>query len=148
MPWNWVVSPGDDDQFIQSQALRQFSEARGHLIPGTYKSFAAQGFYGGTFGIGVRICGRFLRRYQLFANALLEPHTPILARHQQPSRLGFGIRGERPDADGRLRLGVACTGAIQATIQFQRLLDTSTIAEEISIRIRQTKMCGELRSLI
>src|SRR6266545_7948471 len=82
------------------------------------------------------------------AHTLFETHAPILARSKQAPRVGLGVRGERPDANGGERFRMPFARPVIFAVKPQRLLDSAAVTEEIRVRVRQAEMRGELRAVI
>ncbi len=148
MPGLRVVRPCHDHELIELQPLRELRQAAGNRLAGADHRLVPQRLDRRTLRLRVRVLGGVVRRDQWLAKALLEPDTPEFARLQKAARLRFGIGGQRPDADRRLRRRVAGARTIVAPVKRERFLDAASLAEEIRERVREPEMRGELRAVI
>src|SRR5262249_49281666 len=70
------------------------------------------------------------------------------ARGEVVLRLFHGVGGERPNAQPRAWLWMACARTIGALVELDRLLAGCGVAEEPGVAVGQAEQCGDLGAIV
>src|SRR5207244_10104458 len=122
-PRHRVECPRDDHEFVELEPLCLVAQALRNVFAGADKCLAPQPIDALQVSRGVVVPGRFVRRNQRLANALLESDPPVLARFEQLPRFFVRVCGQSPDANRGVGTRTLQTWTKVFTIQAQSLLD-------------------------
>src|SRR5262249_7525066 len=115
-PYLLVVGPGDDGHLVDPDTGPQLLDTRGNVGAGADEGVLAEAL-DACLIVGAECHGGGVGRQQRSQDSAVAVHARECARGEMVLRLLHRLGGERPDAEARMRLGMACAGAVALLVE-------------------------------